>query len=176
MRTFLLFVLFSSPFIARTQSTLYHPFPEDTATWVSDIFYNTCFGYCGSLYYEMKGDTLIGNQTYNKIYRREGDFYYITTPPNSLAGGNFSICTYIGGIRQDISAKRVYFIDSTMTSDTLLYDFDLSVGDTISDWYNKAGMQWPLEVATFDSISINLYFHKRLNYVGFVNGMIRCLI
>ena len=176
MKKILIVLLFFTPFTAKAQSSVYHPFPEDTATWVSDFFYNTCFGYCGSLYYEMKGDTLIGNQTYNKVFKREGEFHYVTTPPNAIVGGNFNGCSYVGGIRQDVATKSVYFRDSSMVTDTLLYDFNLAVGDTITDWYNKSGIQWPLVISSIDSIAINGDFHKRFNFIGFISGMNRSLI
>ena len=124
MKKYLLFLLTFIGTNAISQTSLYHPFPEDTATWVTDGFYNTCSGYCGSSYYEMKGDTIINSQLYNKIFTRGGQFFYITPPPNAVVGGNFSICRYIGAIRQDSLNKKVYFIDSTMTNDTLLFDFD----------------------------------------------------
>lgn len=171
---FLIFLL--QPLILRSQSTYYHPFPEDSATWVSDIYYNTCFGYCGSLYYEMKGDTLISGQSYNKIYKREGQFHYISVPPSSIVGGTFSTCSYVGAVRQNISNKTVYFRDSSMTTDTLFYDFNLNIGDSINNWYNTSGIQWPLIVSSVDSIAINGNYFKRFNFDGYISGLNRSLI
>ncbi|MEP7170413.1 MAG: hypothetical protein ABI855_13665, partial [Bacteroidota bacterium] len=162
---------------AKAQTSVYHPFPEDSATWVTDIFYNTCFGYCSSIFYEMKGDTIINSQSYNKIYSRYGRFYYIIWPPNSVVGvDSFSACSYRGAIRQDSISEKVYFIDSTMTTDTLLYDFNLTIGDTIQSWYNKWYMPWPLIVSGIDSISINGNYHKRFNFQGYLTDQNMSLI
>lgn len=161
---------------AKAQTSVYHPFPEDSATWVTDIAYNTCFGYCSSIFYEMKGDTIINSQSYNKIYIRSGRFYYIVWPPNAVVGvDSFSVCSYMGAIRQDIINKKVYFIDSTMTVDTLLYDFDLVVGDSIQSWYNKWYMSWPMIVSGIDSISINGDYHKRFKFQGYFQDF-QCLV
>lgn len=145
---------------AKSNTSVYHPFPETTATWLTDIYYNTCMGYCGSVFYQMKGDTSINSISYNKIYSRSGQFSYTIFP---AVGATFSACSYVGAIRQDSSAKKVYFIDSTMTSETLLYDFNLSIGDTVQGWYNKLNMP-PLVLSEIDSIAINGNYHKRFNF------------
>lgn len=152
---------------AKSQTSIYHSFPEDTAAWVSDIYYNTCVGYCGTTFYEMAGDTSINGQLYNKIYNRGGQFYYIVQPPNPVIGANFSACTYVGAIRQDSINKKVYFIDSTMIGDTLLYDFNLAIGDTIESWYNKESMQWPLIVSNKDSVLVEGSFRNRYYFQNY---------
>ncbi len=169
MKKLLLILVAITSLTAKAQTSVYHPFPEDSATWVTDIYYNTCFGYCGTDFYEMKGDTIINSQSYNKIYGRGGEFYYIVAPPNTIVGAAFGACSYIGAIRQDSINKKVYFIDSTMTTDTLFYDFNLAVGDTIQSWYNKFYMQWPLIVAGIDSISINGNYHKMFYFQNGLN-------
>src|SRR4051812_11069780 len=98
MKTFLTFILLSATLTVFSQTSVYKPFPEDSATWVSDYFSNSCSGYCGTDYYEMKGDTIINGQSYNKIYYRSGSFY--TT---------FTTCSYKGAIRQDSINKKVYY-------------------------------------------------------------------
>jgi len=172
MKKLFLLIAAVTTLTAKSQTSVYHPFPEDTATWVSDFFYSACMGYCGTSFYEMKGDTLINSQSYNKLYGRDGRFYYITGPPNTVIGtDSFGACSYIGAIRQDINNKKVYFIDSTMTTDTLLYDFDLTVGDTIQSWYNKWSMPWPFIVTGIDSISINGAYHKNFILQNFPNSL-----
>jgi type IX secretion system substrate protein len=156
------------------QINIYHPFPEDTATWVTDMVYSACMGYCGTNFYEMKGDTLINSESYNKIYVRYGRFYNISA--GIVGTDSFAVCSYIGAIRQDSINKKVFFIDPTMTTDTLLYDFDLTVGDTIQSWFNKWSMPFPLIVSGIDSISINGNYHKMFNFQGYGNGIITSLI
>lgn len=99
------------------------------------------------------------------MYIRSGRFYWIGAA--NLGTDSFAACSYIGAIRQDSINKKVYFIDSTMTTDTLLYDFDLAVGDTIQSWYNKWSM--PLFIVnSIDSISINGNYHKRFNFIFYI--------
>lgn len=159
-------IIFSLCLTSIAQTTFYRPFPEDTATWLSDQYANTCMGYCGSTCYEMNGDTIINGHSYNKIYTRNGQFYYIIPPPNSVIGTNFSACNYLGAIRQDTTNKKVYFIDNTMSTDSLLYDFNLTVGDTIQSWYNKRSIQWPLIVSGYDSVFIYNSYYKLYNFNG----------
>jgi hypothetical protein len=166
---FIFFILISLS--VKSQTTVYHPFPEDTATWISDYYDNICMGYCSSYFYEMKGDTIINSQSYNKIYSRYGHFYYISPPPNLIIGASFTPCSYTGAIKQDSINKKVYFIDSTMTTDTLLYDFNLAIGDTIQSWYNKFSIQWPMIVSGIDSVSINSNYHKLFNFTNFPPNM-----
>ena len=146
----------------RAQTSVYHPFPEDTATWVSDNYSNSCLGYCTSVFYEMKGDTIINSNSYNKIYIRDGSFYYINQ--NGDYAASFFACSYKGAVRQEIVNKKVYFIDNTMADDTLLYDFNLIVSDTIHSLYNETGMTFPLVVSSIDSINIDGNYHKRFNF------------
>lgn len=170
----LLFVATLFSLNAKSQTSIYHPFPEDSATWISDSYGNFCSGYCASTFYEMNGDTIINSQLYNKIYGSLGDFYYITPPlfPNpGVVGATFSACSYIGGIRQDSINKKVYFIDSTMSTDTLLYDFDLSIGDTIESWYNKTNIQFPLVVSGTDSVLVNNNYHKFYSFTNMPQGL-----
>lgn len=150
------------------QTNTYHPFPEDNATWVVDYLASSCFGYCSSAYYQMRGDTLIGANTYHKIYKRNGSFYYIVPPvfpQPGVVGANFNNCFYIGGIRQDTVAKKVYYIDSTMSSDILLCDFSLQVGDTMPTWYNQ-GQVGTISVIVIDSIMIAGSYRKRWQFNG----------
>lgn len=173
----LLIILFALN--ASAQSNVYHPFPEDTATWITDNYASICSGYCGSNYYAMKGDTVINNQSYNKLYSRYGQFYYIIPPlfPNpGVVGANFSACSYAGAIRQDSISKRVYFIDSTLTTDTLLYDFNIAIGDTIQTWYTRVWVSDLLIVSAIDSVLIKGSYHKRFNFLNSTPGTNMSLI
>ncbi len=165
MKQLLLILVMLTALNAKSQSTVYHPFPEDSASWVTDNYSNFCFGYCASGFYEMKGDTLLNAQTYHKLYVSGGSFYYISYPvvpnPGVVGASFFYSCNYTGAIRQDSLNKKVYFIDANMTSDTLLYDFNLALGDTVRSWYMRYTPQWLLIVSGIDSILINGNYHKR---------------
>lgn len=147
----------------KAQTNIYHPFPEDNATWLVDNFSNVCSGYCNSSYYQMLGDTFIGNISYNKIYKRTGPFYYITPPSPwspGVLGSNFDNCSYLGGLRQDSILKQVYFIDNNSSTEKLLCDFNLQVGDTMPNWYNQYQIG-TLVVISIDSIYIGNNYKKK---------------
>lgn len=105
----------------------YTPFKNNCVWSVNTIKYMTC------------GDTVINNKTYMKVFRQ------METIPFEF---DVSKADYFCAIRNDTTAKRVYGIyrepvwvcyngnnhlfKSTDTSEFLLYDFALKLGDTIS--------------------------------------------
>jgi len=161
-------ILLLTAFISLTathgQTNVYQPFPEDSASWVFDGWNSLSGGYNHSTIYKMKGDTIINSTSYNKIYIQTLTFYYINYPPNPIVGyNNFSIEHYWGGIRQDSINKKVYLILPTMNSDTLLFDFNLIIGDTLPPSYlnNQGGSNI---VTGIDSIQIGNKYHKKFNF------------
>jgi len=62
--------------------------------------------------YVMKGDTLFNTKLYKKVHA-------------TTHNGNF-----IKYIYEDTTNKRVYFYDTTQQKDSLIYDFNLQVGDS----------------------------------------------
>lgn len=93
----------------------YYPFPDSNAIWniVGDnIFTSNKF----RIRYGLYGDTIINSQTYHKIYN------LIDT---NLIHQNSN---YFAALRND---NKKVFIKFQGYSETLLYDFSLSVGDTI---------------------------------------------
>jgi hypothetical protein len=104
-----------------SQTNIYHPFPTSNAFWGddgwnvfnSDIHNNTRYG--------INGDTIISAKNYKKIYSLLYDSTF--TNPNS---------TYFAAIREQ--NKKVYTVIGN-NPETILYDFNLSVSDTIT--YNS---------------------------------------
>ncbi len=97
-------------FSAKAQTYNYIPFPDSNTTWKGYTI-QCAMGSCWVNHhwtYRMSGDTTINNNSYHRI---NSDFY----------------------VRED-SNKRVYIISEadSVTPEKLLYDFSLSVGDTIS--------------------------------------------
>ena len=110
--------------VAHSQTAVYHPFPDTNAIWAERVYniYNN--GTAGETRYALKGDTIINAKNYKKIYSLK-DSTIIDLPccPS----------TYIGAIREQ--NKKVYAIIDTIP-EQLLYDFNLSVGDTITYYYH----------------------------------------
>jgi hypothetical protein len=87
------------------------------------------------------GDTVIGSYTYKKI----------TGPQNTD-----------GGLREDTVNHKVYFAGNTVLgsyNDTLIYNFDLQVGDTA--YYEWGNGTWATVYAV-DSVLIQSQYHKRI--------------
>ena len=127
---FISFLLLGNVF-ANAQAWKYHPMPDSNAVWRVD-WSSSSHCWPPSLYskyqYTIGMDTTIGIKTYKKIFRsgRAG-----------MCGGSAGsyIYNYAGGMRQDTINKKVYFICPNYSTDTLLYDFSLHIGDTLHTVY-----------------------------------------
>ena len=90
----------------------------------------------------MTGDTIINSKAYHKIWRFREDWVdFINDTTVSFDG-------YSTAIRQDTLQRKVYFIYQD-TVEHVLYDFNITVGDTITPLYY------------IDSILINGDYRKR---------------
>lgn len=126
----------------------------------------------------VSGDTAIGPHVYQKLYKLGyyAEYLFSTTPFNCPTGcvnynpvfyGN----VYMGGIRQDIPARKVYFHPPQAgTEDTLLYDFNLDAGDFLPASYTtEAGVNL---VSSIDSVLVGNEYHRRFwldydNHAGY---------
>ncbi len=106
---FSFFFLLSSSF---SQTNIYHPFPDSNAVWY--VFSSNSQGWTNYSNYSIIGDTVIENKTYHKLYS------------NSIY--------YTGAYRNVDSLQKVYFVPYNDTTETVFYDFDVNIGDTI-DFY-----------------------------------------
>lgn len=150
-------------FISNVHSTSYYQFPETNATW---NFHFTLIGMTSSGADEdysisISGDTTINALTYHKL----------TTPfANTIA-----LIGYKGAIRQDITAKKIYFLPRTETTEQLLYDFTLQVGDTVKG-YIQANLSQKDTIKSIDSVLVGNSYRKRWlvnsNYnIYFIEGI-----
>ncbi len=115
----------------------------------------------------MKGDTIISGITYHKIYK-QGMWSYGNFDSTAIAYGStvyYTSClppvyssAYFGAIRNDTLHKKVFYYQMSASSETLLYDFSLAVGDTS---IVQAGV-----VTSIDSVLVNGNYRKRFNYSG----------
>jgi hypothetical protein len=136
-------------------SAQYVPIPTDsTAIWRVDYY---DFQSCGlpqpnaQMQYTLIEDTSIGNNTYKKV----------------LISG-VSVCLAMGQVwgylRNDTTAKKVYFMSIDSTSEGVLYDFNLNVGDTVPNYFGFMGQQ-PFIVDSIDSINLGGINRKRIHYI-----------
>ncbi|MFW5879736.1 MAG: T9SS type A sorting domain-containing protein [bacterium] len=115
MKPYLFFIVIGCiTIIANAQSH----FPDSNAIW--NVNFVNSFGTpTGEIYYGLKGDTLINDTLYYKLY---------TLSDTALTDENLE--DYIGGFRQD--NQKVWFKPAYWSyQDILLYDFSASVGDTV---------------------------------------------
>lgn len=157
MRQLFTIILFLEILSATPQSDTYHPLPESDAYWNINLTQAMCFmGGFGFEYYSIRitGDTLINGEVYHKL----------TTPfvETSLTGGcsQTMFAGYKGAFRQDISLRKVYFVPPALSSEQLLYDFNLDTGDTVRG-YLAGFNEEPDIVLSVDSVLIGDSFHKR---------------
>nr|MBA3971126.1 hypothetical protein [Bacteroidota bacterium] len=147
---------------SKAQTNVYHPFPNDSLVWLQELVLSDGMPY----YYinQMSGDTTIGSFLYKKLYTSN----WFTSP---FYNPSTTSVYYSGAIRQDIPNKKVYRLN-TSGPEFLLYDFDLSVGDTAH--YDASGDT--IFVAGIDSVLVNGVYHKSFTFtnawsaMGFVPG------
>ena len=180
MKKYLFFLFILLHCTIRAQ--VYHPFPQSGISWREDmngLGFNCCCSGPQSVCLQedknelsLNGDTVIGTYTYSKIYRLGyfAEYLFAQSPYTCPAGcqnydPQFYGSYYVGGLRQDIPARKVYFHPSEAgAQDTLLYDFNLNVGDYLAESYNNHVAT--NQVSEIDSVLVGNEYHKRfwLNY------------
>lgn len=147
---FLLIVFKSS----NAQTNVYHPFPDSNAIWNYEM-QMICFGggythdYYSIVY---TGDTIIGPYNYHRL----GTPYV-----NHFQQGNCgSATTGSGFIRQDTLLKKVFLMLPPDTTEQLLYDFTMQVGDTVRGYIGSYAFPQNI-VYAIDSVLVGNNYRKR---------------
>lgn len=184
--TFLLFPIAIGMFPACLVAQTYHPFPDSSAIWRIETTVSSdpdpTFVFHHSVF--ISGDTLINGNTYHNLYKSN------ITASDTLASN------YVGAIREinkkvhlHLDSLAAYNIANTfffcrwangpdttiLNKDLLLYDFNVSVGDTILYDYLDSTK---IEITSIDSILIQNQYRKRYhynfvssNYINNCNGL-----
>jgi hypothetical protein len=139
-----------------SQTNTYTPFPEDSALWISE--YITPQSPYNRNNYIMYGDTIMNGIQYNKLFSEVNIYKGPFIPPSN------GIPTFIGGLRQDTPNKKVYFKSVNLPKDTLLYDFNLQVGDTLPPSYVTNYLPKPTIIASIKDTLINNKLHKKYSF------------
>lgn len=101
-----------------------------------------------------------GDSTYNTIDYKK---YYFTNDSIVTTGSFFAL------LREDTILKKVFSIASGNTQEHLLYDFSLSINDTISVYPLSFPFYFGpilIKVDLIDSVLIGSNYHKRLKISG----------
>jgi len=143
----LMIIVLLLPVFANAQD--YHPFPEENAFWTVVEFDQQIWEW-ETYIYTIKGDTVLNNTPYKKIYRL-----------NDIPDSDDTLKLLHSFIRQEIENKKVYFIRHYMgeTTEKLGYDFDVEIGDTVHlpafDYENIGDSVFVLIDPIFDSTQLN---------------------
>jgi len=142
----ILFILFL--FSSSSYSQVYFPFPTDTAVWseTSHFFFGGGYSY----HLILAGDTTFNNQAYKKIYIEY----------DSIPQGNFLL---LHGLLREESNKKIYYYSAATQVEYVLYDFNLTIGDSLFAFYNDGYDSCLVYVWAEDSILIGNNFRKRLS-------------
>lgn len=136
--TILLLLLLLNSFFAKAQQ--YNPLLKANTFW--DIMISSsseiCYLESGGRYF-LLGDTIISGNTYSII--REFPIVPINNPgpycPPFIVNPNTSVIS--GFIREDTITQQVFVYDQSNDTDALLYDFNLTDGDTLNSVYAGQG-------------------------------------
>ena len=129
-----------------TVKAQYKIFPDSTAIW-GYIKYgnpNICNnGICEiDMVYQITSDTVLFTNNYHQLH---------------------SATAYLGGLREDSLLKKVFFIQAGDSSENLLYDFSLNVGDTIQSLSNCS---MAITVTSIDSTNNYSPDYRRIFHVS----------
>ena len=165
MRIFLV-LLFVIAFHFEVKCQNYIPFPDSNSVWQVDWGvggggWPPGHGSSGSFQYYTNGDTTIGPFSYTKLEIQGG-----STP----LWYHFQFWNeYVGAYRNDSLENIVYFVPKDSTSEAVLYDFTLQVGDTIEGFLDQSlelvtGESQTVVINSIDSVQIGLNYRKRLGF------------
>ncbi len=114
--------------------------------------------------YYLNGDTLINSYTYKQVYKKgQGYYYWWTAPPPDCSGSFWYIDTLPAFFIRS-SGQQIFLRQLNDTNEYLLFDFDLSVGDTLPVTYNNP--QSDIYVSGIDSINTPHGYLKRYALTG----------
>ena len=170
MKKLLLLNLILLTLFAKGQTSAYHSFPDSNAVWNFHFQHYCFFNGTGDEYYSItfSSDTLINSQTYHKLTTP-----FVQSFSTGTCGG---IPTgYKGAIRQDTANKKVFYIPPTDTTEQLLYDFTMQVGDTVRGYIETFAFTTDI-VQSIDSVLIGSTYRKRWNInncynIQFIEGI-----
>ncbi len=150
MKNIFTIVLLASTLIAKSQTSIYHPFPDSNAIWNVHHAYGEGLYDCYS--YFINGDTMINSLPYHKIYVSgyEQGFYW-------CFGGTLTLNRYCGAFRQDKNFRKVYMVQPDSSTEVIYFDFSVSKSDSVVVLYG-----YPTSVFDVDSIVIDGNYRKEL--------------
>jgi hypothetical protein len=168
--------VFSVFYRGSAQTSTYYPLPDSNAIWRVDwssSFQCTNWNHLAESYqYTIMGDSVVGTKSFRKIYK-SGDKYCQTQVTHYGP-------QYVGAVRQDLANRKVYFLPVGFTTDTLLYNFNLTIGQPVpATYFGTAGDT----LKKTDSVFVGSGYRKRFVFsksrpiiegIGSTAGLLEC--
>lgn len=127
----------------------------DKGRWFVEVF--EYGGYYERIQVFCNGDTVINSQVFSKLFQNK----FILIPPGEVYFTDTIIGEYMGAIR-NAENKQVIFWSASADTAAIIYDFNLSIGDTIS------GEVEDFIINHIDSVEYCGIYHKR--YIQLLDG------
>lgn len=143
----LLFFFLCSFGFADAQTSVYHPFPNDSLVWFQARAY-------GIAMFSYEVTQLLGDTTFNELYYKK---VFRSGPLSTMSYTAPLAMNYLGAFREDVPDKKVYFMYANDTTEHLLYNFNLGPGDMFS----TSGYDTLIVIAV-DSVLVSGSYHRSL--------------
>ena len=147
----LFFLLISVIKYSNLSAQTYHPFVSNDKKWDYEDHHNNPCALGGASFYgyefQMHGDTIIQGTLYKLLVRKEGFNCQFPCGSSSIENNYNYHLTIINAIRED-SFKKIWCYYFEQQTDSLIYDFGIQIGDTIT-W-----TEYPYIVVGIDSIQL----------------------
>ncbi len=176
MKKILLLISSMLSLSASSQTFVYHPFPDSAASWNIEAHWPCGFGFDTWQYlysYTLAGDTTIASNLYHKL---QVPVKVIVSHGGCTQPGTWTTPGYYAGaIRQDTAARKVFFIESGATTEELLYDFNMVVGDTVKGYTERTNPEIDT-IESIDSVLVGSDYRKRWTVnvcyqISFIEGV-----
>jgi hypothetical protein len=157
MKKLLLVLLCMLPLSMNAQSE-YHQFVKEGKTWLVFHFnLSDQYRYLYTMF--LKGDTVIGDYTYKKLYTTEA----LNNPPTYLGTP-----AYIGAFREN--GSKVYYQPKNK-SEYCLYDFSLKAGDTFNAQNGTIKVNSDDQIPYYGINRKTLHFQKEDDSTKWIEGV-----
>jgi hypothetical protein len=165
MKKLILAILILSAASVKSQTNMYHPFPDSSAFW--NVRYSWYYGSDSHQeYYSItfSGDTIINSTAYHQLIVPGIQSFHSSGPWGNSSFWD-SAGYYAGSIRQDTAIRKVFFVPPNDSIEWLLYDFNMEVGDTLKGYLVDSSSVTYI-VQQVDSYFVDNSYRKTWGYYG----------
>lgn len=115
--------------------------------------------------YYIIGDSVVNTLTYKKVYRKgQGSYSWMAPPPNPGCDGTYWYIDTVSAFFLRSSSKQMFVRFPSDTTEYLLYDFNLAIGDSLPLTYNN--FDNAITVTAVDSFYTSYGYRKRFTLSG----------